>query len=67
MNVRMYRVKAYDSNEHVTICQSADFKTALTVLKRVRCTAKQHKNEKSHYTMEYLDNGLVKGEIACYE
>lgn len=67
MDVRLYRVSARDSNGSGTIYQSRSFKTALTVLKRVRRAAKQHENDNAHYTMEYIDNGIVKGELACYE
>ena len=67
MNVRLYRVSARNPNKSGTIYQSKDFKSALTVLKRVRRAAKQHKKDNAHYTMEYIDNGIVKGELACYE
>lgn len=67
MNVRLYRVSAQDSKGGGTVYQSKDFKTALTVLKRVRRAAKQHENDNACYALEYLDNGIVKGELACYE
>lgn len=67
MDVRLYRVSARDSNKAGTIYQSKDFKSALTVLKRVRRAAKQRENDNTRYLMEYMDNGIVKGELACYE
>ena len=67
MNVRFYRISARDSNKCGRIYQSNDFKTALTVLKRVRRAAKHHENDNARYVMEYIDNGIVKGELACYE
>lgn len=73
MNVRMYRVSAQGFTRSGTvyragtIYQSNDFKSALTVLKRVRRAAKQHENDNERYVMEYIDNGIVKGELACYE
>lgn len=67
MNVRMYRVVARQSKECGTIYQSEVFKAALTVLKRVRRAAKQRENDNTRYIMEYIDNGIVKGELACYE
>ena len=67
MNVRLYRVSARDSSGSGTIYQSMDFKTALTVLKRVRRAAKQRKNDNIRYALEYIDNGIVKGVLACYE
>lgn len=67
MVVRLYRVSARDSNKAGSIYQSKDFKSALTVLKRVRRAAKQSGNDNERYIMEYLDNGIVKGELACYE
>lgn len=73
MNVRVYRVSAqgYTRSGRVyrggTVYQSNDFKSALTVLKRVRRAAKQRKNDNTRYELEYIDNGIVKGELACYE
>lgn len=67
MDVRMYRVSAQGSNVGGTVYQSNDFKTALTVLKRVRRAAKQRGNDNTRYSLEYIDNGIVKGELACYE
>lgn len=67
MDVRLYRVSARDSNGGGTVYQSNDFKSALTVLKRARRAAKQHENGNTRYALEYIDNGVVKGELACYE
>ena len=67
MDVRLYRVSARNSKNGGTIYQSNDFKTALTVLKRVRRAAKQRENDNTRYALEYIDNGIVKGELACYE
>lgn len=67
MNVRMYRVSSQEPNKAGTIYQSKDFKSALTVLKRARSDAKHHENDNTRYVLEYIDNGIVKGELACYE